>query len=222
MYHKCWRHSSAYVMGPPLRPDPSIKEYLMTLLSTGELSCVGTDNCTFNSEQKGMGKDDFTKIPNGVNGIEDRMSIVWEKGVISGLLTPSDFVRVTSTAAAQIFNIYPRKGRIDVGSDADIVIWNGEQTRVISKDTHHHKVDFNIFEGMTVHGIAEVTISRGRVVWENGVLKTVRGSGRYIPRLPWGPPYDGMEIRDKSRDETKLKVEREPYTGPVFVPPKKS
>jgi len=221
MYHKCWKHSSAYVMGPPLRPDPSIKEYLMTLLSTGELSCVGTDNCTFSCEQKGMGKDDFTKIPNGVNGIEDRMGIVWEKGVISGLLTPCDFVRVTSTAAAQIFNIYPRKGRIDVGCDADIVIWDGESTRVISRETHHHhKEVFNIFEGISVHGIAVVTISKGRVVWENGTLKTTQGSGEYIKRAPWGPPYDGMEIRDQSRDETKFKVEREPYTGPVFDPKK--
>jgi dihydropyrimidinase len=221
MYHKCWRHAAGYVMGPPLRPDPSTKEYLMKLLSTGELSCVGTDNCTFNSDQKAMGKDNFSQIPNGVNGIEDRMSVVWEKGVHAGLLSPTDFVRVTSTSAAQIFNIYPRKGRIDVGSDADIVIWNGEAKRVISKDTHHHAVDFNIFEGMEVHGVAEITISRGRVVWENGVLKTVKGSGRYIPRLCFGPPYDGMEIRDRARDERKFKVEREPYTGPVFQVDKK-
>jgi dihydropyrimidinase len=216
MWHKCWRHAAAYVMGPPLRPDPTVKEYLMKLLSTGELSCVGTDNCTFNSNQKAMGKDNFANIPNGVNGIEDRMSVVWEKGVIGGHLTPSEFVRATSTSAAQIFNIYPRKGRIDVGSDADIVVWNGDATRVISKDTHHHAVDFNIFEGMEVHGIAEYTISRGRVVWENGVLKTVKGSGKFIPRLCFGPPYDGMEIRDKVRDERKLKVEREPYDGPVL------
>lgn len=82
-WHKCWRHASAYVMGPPLRPDPTTKEYLMDLLATGDLSCVGTDNCTFNANQKAMGASDFTKIPNGVNGIEDRMSIVWEKGVVS-------------------------------------------------------------------------------------------------------------------------------------------
>ena len=81
-WHKCWRHASAYVMGPPLRPDPTTKEYLMDLLATGDLSCVGTDNCTFNADQKAMGATDFTKIPNGVNGIEDRMSIVWEKGVV--------------------------------------------------------------------------------------------------------------------------------------------
>lgn len=84
MWHRCWRHAAAHVMGPPLRPDPTTKEYLMKLLASGDLSCVGTDNCTFDAHQKALGKDNFTKIPNGVNGIEDRMSIVWEKGVVGG------------------------------------------------------------------------------------------------------------------------------------------
>lgn len=217
MWHQCWRHAAAYVMGPPLRPDPTTPEYLMKMLATGDMHLVGTDNCTFNSDQKAMGKDDFSKIPNGVNGIEDRMAIVWTKGVKTGILTPCEFVKVTSTNAAKIFNIYPRKGRIAVGSDADIVIWNGEAKRVISKDTHHHAVDFNIFEGMEVAGIAEYTISRGRVVWENGVLHTVKGSGKFVPNPPWSPMcFAGIDTRDEARDERKRKVEREPYTGPVL------
>lgn len=217
-WHKCWRHASAYVMGPPLRRDPTTKEYLMDLLATGDLSCVGTDNCTFNANQKAMGANDFTKIPNGVNGIEDRMSIVWEKGVITGKLTPSQFVGVTSTNAAKIFNIYPRKGCIAVGCDADIVIWNGSATRTISAKTHHHAVDFNIFEGMTVHGIADYTISRGVVVWENGKLNTTQGSGKYIPRQPWGPVFTPIKIRDEQRSKELVAVDREPYKGDVFVP----
>ncbi|PRP87048.1 dihydropyrimidinase [Planoprotostelium fungivorum] len=214
-FHCNWRHAAAYVMGPPLRPDPTVKEHLMRLLATNDLQCVGTDNCTFNADQKALGKDDFTKIPNGVNGIEDRMAIVWEKGVVPGILTPNEFVRATSSSAAKIFNLYPRKGRIAPGSDADVVVWNGDASRVISAKTHHHAVDFNIFEGMKVHGIAEVTISRGRVVFRDGVLHTMKGSGRYIDRPCFGPPFDGIEARDKDRDERKLKVEREPYTGPV-------
>jgi len=217
-WHKCWRHAAAYVMGPPLRPDPTVKEYLMDLLAANVLSCVGTDNCTFNANQKAMGAGDFTKIPNGVNGIEDRMAIVWEKGVMTGKLTPCQFVAATSTNAAKIFNVYPQKGAIAVGSDADIVVWDGNSTRTISAKTHHHAVDFNIFEGMTVHGIADCTISRGVVVWENGELKTTQGSGKYIPRKAFGPVFDPIVIRDKCRDAEEVAVEREPYSGPVFVP----
>ncbi len=91
-----------------------------------------------------MGKGDFTKIPNGVNGIEDRMSVLWTKGVAGGILTPCEFVRCASTAAAKMFSVYPQKGRIQVGSDADVVIWNPNGRHTISAKTHHHNCDFNI------------------------------------------------------------------------------
>eukprot|EP01090_Pellita_catalonica_P022148 TRINITY_DN8496_c0_g1_i1.p1 TRINITY_DN8496_c0_g1~~TRINITY_DN8496_c0_g1_i1.p1 ORF type:complete len:498 (+),score=90.94 TRINITY_DN8496_c0_g1_i1:1627-3120(+) len=214
-WHDSWRHAAAYVMGPPLR-DRSTKKYLMQLLAHGGLDTVGTDNCTFNADQKALGKDNFTKIPNGVNGIEDRMSIVWHKGVTKGVLSPSQFVAVTSSNAARIFNCYPQKGRIAVGSDADIVIWNGDAKRTISKDTHHHAVDFNIFEGKTVTGVAEVTISRGVVVWENNTLKTKSGSGKFIPRACNSCVFEKIPIRDRERDERKRKVNRKPYDGPVI------
>jgi dihydropyrimidinase len=86
-WHKCWRHAAGYVMGPPLRPDPSTPEYLMDMLANDDLQVTGTDNCTFSGEQKALGKDNFTKIPNGVNGVEDRLSVIWEKGVVSNGFT---------------------------------------------------------------------------------------------------------------------------------------
>jgi dihydropyrimidinase len=148
-----------------------------------------------------------------VNGVEDRMSVIWEKGVCSGKLDPSKFVAVTSTNAAKIFNIYPRKGYIGKGSDADIVIWDPEATRVISAKTHHQAVDFNIFEGLTCHGVPSVVIANGKVVVEDGKVNVVQGSGRFV-ETPCFPEhvYSRVGLRDRIKPQ---KVEREPYTGPV-------
>jgi len=214
-YDKDWRHAAGYVMSPPLREDPTTKEYLAKALKSNALDCVGTDNCTFNANQKAMGKDDFRKIPNGCNGIEDRMSVVWHKCVKGHDMTPSDFVRVTSTKAAQLFGLYPRKGKIAEGCDADIVIWDGDNKRTISKDTHHHAVDFNVFEGMSLYGIADKTISAGRVVWEDGKLANENGWGRIIPRKPFGYAYRDQIESEHSKNPRRVKVDREPYTGPV-------
>eukprot|EP01137_Pigoraptor_chileana_P019063 Opistho-2@79555 len=217
-WHHDWRHAAAFVMGPPLRPDPTTPQYLMDLLANGDLQATGTDNCTFNANQKALGKDDFRKIPNGVNGIEDRMAVIWEKGVTTGRLTPSQYVAVTSTNAAKIFGLYPRKGRIAPGCDADIVVWDGDATRTISAKTHNHACDFNIFEGMVVHGVAVKTISRGRIVYEDGKFNVEKGSGKFVPRLPFvGHVYDKVKIRDVVN--IPRKIEREPYSGEVIVLP---
>ncbi|XP_042876020.1 dihydropyrimidinase-like isoform X4 [Penaeus japonicus] len=213
-WHQCWRHAAAHVMGPPLRPDPDTPRYLMDLLANGDLQATGTDNCTFSASQKALGKDDFTKIPNGVNGVEDRMAVIWEKGVVSGKMDPCRFVAVTSSNAAKIFNIYPKKGRIAVGSDADIVVWNPNATRVISAKTHHQAVDFNIFEGMEVHGIADYVICHGRVVVEEGELRVQSGMGKFVP-TPAFCPYVYGRVEDRDRALAPQKVERAPYDGPV-------
>ncbi|CAN6443317.1 unnamed protein product [Victoria cruziana] len=170
--------ASKYVMSPPIRKSGHDKS-LQAALSTGILQLVGTDHCTFNSTQKAHGLDDFRKIPNGVNGIEERMHLVWHLLVESGQLSPTDYVRITSTACAQIFNIYPRKGAIMVGSDADLIILNPNSSFEISARTHHSKSDTNVYEGMQGKGKIEVTISRGKVVWENGELKVEPGSGSW-------------------------------------------
>ncbi|XP_041366411.1 dihydropyrimidinase-like isoform X2 [Gigantopelta aegis] len=212
--NKCWRHAAGHVMGPPLRPDPSTPGYLMNLLANNDLQLTGTDNCTFNADQKALGKDDFRRIPNGVNGVEDRMSVIWEKGVHSGKMDPCRFVAVTSTNAAKIFNIYPRKGRIAVGSDADIVIWDPNQTRTISAKTHHQAVDFNIFEGLVCHGVPLYVMMNGHVVLDEGQLKVTQGLGQFVPMSCNAEAVYGR-VKERERNNMPVKVDREAYGGPV-------
>jgi dihydropyrimidinase len=173
--------AAGHVMSPPFRSKHHQKA-LWQGLQGGNLHTTATDHCTFCAEQKAMGKDDFTRIPNGCGGVEDRMSVIWDAGVNSGMLTPSEFVKVTSTNTAQIFNMYPRKGVIAPGADADVVVWDPEGTRTISALTQFAKGGFNVFEGRTVRGIPSTTLSGGNVVFHRGVLMAVEGAGRYINR----------------------------------------
>jgi dihydropyrimidinase len=176
-----WDAAAHYVMSPPFRSREH-QDALWKGLQAGMLQTTATDHCCFCTPQKRAGLGDFRKIPNGTGGIEDRMSVLWHHGVRTGRLTPSEFVAVTSSNTARIFNIFPRKGCLMPGADADIVIWDPDKTRTISKATHHQNIDFNIYEGMEVTGNAAITLSRGMVVWENGTVRTERGRGRYVPR----------------------------------------
>ena len=187
--HPDFRVAAAHVMSPPFRPREH-QEALWRGLQAGHLHTTATDHCCFCEPQKAAGRDDFTKIPNGTGGIEDRMAVLWHHGVNSGRLTMNEFVRVTSANAAQIFNIYPRKGAVAPGADADLVVWDPEATKVISAKTHHQKVDYNIFEGMEVRGVPRVTVSRGRVVYADGTLRAERGAGRYVDRPAFPPGFD--------------------------------
>ena len=194
-----WSFAGAHVMSPPFRPKGN-QEALWKGLQAGMLQTTATDHCCFCDDQKRMGVDDFTKIPNGTGGVEDRMHVLWHHGVGSGRLTMNEFVAVTSANAAKIFNLYPRKGTVSVGADADLVVWDPEKERTISAKTHHQNVDFNIFEGMTVKGVNVVTISQGQVTWRDGEVLSRKGAGRYINR-PTFPAYFGaLEIARKARE----------------------
>ena len=189
-----WATAAAHVMSPPFRP-PEHRDALWKSLQSGNLQTTATDHCCFCAEQKAMGKDDFTKIPNGTAGVEDRLAVLWDQGVNTGRLSMNEFVAVTSTNTARIFNLYPRKGSISVGADADIVVWDPKATKIISASTHLQNIDFNIFEGMNVTGLPIKTISRGELVWDNGKLNVSKGRGRYIDRPAYPPVFEMLEKR---------------------------
>ena len=156
-----------YVMSPPLR-DKWNQNVLIGKLKNGELQSIGSDHCSFMCGQKELGKDDFSKIPNGAPTIEDRVAIVYERIVNGGIVGLNQFVALTSTNPAKLFGLFPRKGTIAVGSDGDIVVWDPKATRTISATTHHMKADNSIFEGMSVRGTPRYVISRGRVLAKDG------------------------------------------------------
>ena len=192
--HPDWDFAAAHVMSPPFRSKKH-QEALWRGLQAGNLQTTATDHCCFCAPQKAAGRDDFSKIPNGTAGIEDRMGVLWHHGVNSGKLTMNEFVAATSTNAAKIFNIYPRKGSITVGADADVIVWDPAKSRTISASTHHQNIDFNIFEGMTVTGANTMTMSQGKIVYQDGEVRTERGVGRYIDRPPFAPYYDALKIK---------------------------
>jgi len=191
---KDFESAAAHVMSPPFRAKEH-QDALWKGVLSGNLQTTATDHCCFCADQKAAGKDDFRLTPNGTAGIENRMEVLWHHGVNTGLLNMNEFVKLTSTNAAQIFNIYPRKGSISVGADADIVVWDPEATKTISAKTHHQNIDFNIFEGMKVKGCASHTISAAKVVYANGELKVERGAGRYIERPAYASFYQGLDIQ---------------------------
>src|ERR1700754_3225476 len=171
-----------YVMTPPLREKWNQAE-LWKGLRTDDLQVISTDHCPFcMKEQKELGKDDFSKIPNGAPGVEHRMSLIYDGGVVQNRVSLNRFVELTSTAAAKLFGLFPRKGTIAVGSDADIVIFDPEAEQTISAATHHMNVDYSAYEGRKVKGVVETVLSRGRVVVENNEFKGKAGDGQFLKR----------------------------------------
>ena len=179
-----WDYAAQRVMSPPFRG----KEHQTSLwagLQSGSLQVVATDHCAFTGEQKRMGRGDFTKIPNGTGGLEDRMPVLWSAGVNSGRLTKQEFVAVTSANIARILNVFPKKGAIAVGSDADLVIWDAAATKTISAKTQVSRIDYNVFEGFACRGLPRATLSGGRIAFMDGDLRAEQGDGRYVARDPF-------------------------------------
>lgn len=182
-FNQNWEHAAQRVMSPPFR-DRKHQDSLWAGLSSGSLQVVATDHCAFTTEQKRMGVGDFRKIPNGTGGLEDRLPVLWTKGVTTGRLTMNEFVAVTSTNIAKILNIYPRKGAIAAGSDADIVVFDPEKKKTIAAKKQQSIIDYNVFEGVEVTGLPRFVLSRGDLVFADGKLDAEPGRGQFIERPP--------------------------------------
>ena len=202
--HPDFATAAAHVMSPPFRAKGH-QEALWRGLQSGNLHTTATDHCTFCAAQKAAGKDDFSKIPNGTGGVEERLAVLWDAGVNTGRLTPSEFVAITSANTAKLFNIYPQKGSVSAGADADLVVWDPQGSKTLSVKTQHSKGDFNIFEGRTVKGIPSHTISQGELVFVQGDLRAVAGKGRYVKRPAFGPDFQAVQQRAASLTPTAVK-----------------
>jgi len=181
-----------YVCSPPVR-EAEDQDVLWESLSSGLLQVVSTDHAPFFYEGgvegrpagKELGVDSFTKIPNGMPGIEDRLMVMWDHGVNEGRFSRSRFVELMSTNPAKIFGMYPQKGEIAIGSDADILIWDPNKSHTISASTHHMNTDYNVYEGMTVRGMPVKVYLRGKLIVDGDQWLQKQGEGRYIPRKPY-------------------------------------
>jgi len=181
-----WDYAARRVMSPPFRNKVN-QDSLWAGLASGSLQVVATDHCAFTSAQKRMGVGDFTKIPNGTGGLEDRMPVLWTRGVRTGRLTMNEFVAVTSSNIAKILNLYPRKGAVAVGADADLVVWDPEKSKTITAAKQLSAIDYNVFEGFEVTGLPRTTLSRGEVVFSDGKVSAEDGRGKFIERQPNAP-----------------------------------
>jgi dihydropyrimidinase len=170
-----------YVCSPPLRTTDD-QDALWQALAYDHLQIVSTDHCPFTDEQKRLGLHDFSKIPNGLAVIQHRLTMLWEHGVRTGKLTPSRVVEITSSSVAKLFGLYPQKGTIAPGADADIVIFDPAREFVFGTDTSLMRVDYDVFAGQRAAGSPRTTMSRGTVVYDDGRILTRPGHGRFVRR----------------------------------------
>lgn len=212
-----WSHAASHLTTPPLRMDSSTPDTLTCLLANDDIQMVTSEHCSYDVSQRALGKDDFSKVPKGVNGVQERMLMLWKQAVLTGRMDMNRFVATTSTNPAKLFNLYPKKGKISVGSDADLVIWDADMvTKISSKETQKHKGDFNVYEGQVCIGGPCMVITAGSVVMDqDGQFRVTQGYGQYVS-LP--PNCDHVFTRVAERDKLcrTPKVTRAAYTGPSF------
>ncbi|MER8952555.1 dihydropyrimidinase [Mesorhizobium sp. M0833] len=182
-FNKDWDHAARRVMSPPFR-NKWHQDSLWAGLQAGSLQVVATDHCAFTTKQKRNGVGDFTKIPNGTGGLEDRLPVLWTTGVNTGRLTMNEFVAVTSTNIAKILNMYPKKGAIVEGADADILVWDPKRKKKITAKKQQSVIDYNVFEGFEVTGLPRFVFSRGELSIEENEVKAKPGHGEFVAREP--------------------------------------
>ena len=180
-YNGDFKDISKYIMSPPLRKKKD-QNALWDSINKGIIKTVGTDHCPFNLKQKEQEITDFRKIPNGAGGVEHRMTLLYSYGVLQNRINYNQFVDITSTQAAKIFGLYPQKGEIAVGSDADLVIWNPEKENTISVENHHQNCDLEIYEGAKTIGAPEFVIKNGKIVIERDKLIDDQINGKFLKR----------------------------------------
>ncbi len=188
-YERPGFEGAKYVMSPPLRAAWH-QERLWHAVRANDLQAVSTDHCPFGFEQppqKQLGRDDFSKIPNGAPGIEDRLLMLWDGGVNTGRISANRFVELVATNPARLFGLWPAKGTVAIGADADLLVWDPAKQHTISATTHHMNVDYNLYEGRTVTGAPVVVLSRGEVIARDGQFVGRKGRGQFLRRRPGVP-----------------------------------
>ncbi len=214
-FNRDWEYAARRVMSPPFRSKDH-QASLWAGLAAGSLQVVATDHCAFTTQQKHMGDAGFPMIPNGTGGLEDRLAMLWTHGVETGRLTAEEFVAVTSTNIARILNIYPRKGSVTVGADADLVVWDPAISKTISAATQKSIIDYNVFEGMKVTAQARHTLSRGDIIWSHGQNTEPRpGRGQVVARPAF--PATAKAVATWKALTAPRMIERDPRNIPSGV-----
>jgi dihydropyrimidinase len=211
-FNRDWDYAARRVMSPPFR-NKQHQDSLWAGLASGSLQVVATDHCAFTTAQKRNGIGNFAKIPNGTGGLEDRMPVLWTKGVNTGRLTMNEFVAVTSTNIAKILNMYPKKGAILVGADADLVVWDPKRKKTISAAKQQSAIDYNVFEGIEVEGLPRFTLTRGQVAVTEDTVNAEQGHGQFVAREAKNPVNRALSTWKEITAPRKVERTGIPATG---------